>query len=141
MRRLHESSGPGRTGFRQKPANRRCVLIADSARRNRSGLTEKSRGSQKLPRWERAVAWEHSIATGARILLSSSLCADATVSKWSGIRKQSTCVRSRPLAALPAPRRVRGARRLPIFVDIARSEEHTSELQSLRHLVCRLLLE
>src|SRR5205814_8577833 len=26
-------------------------------------------------------------------------------------------------------------------LDIARSEEHTSELQSLRHLVCRLLLE
>src|ERR1035441_5663351 len=25
--------------------------------------------------------------------------------------------------------------------DYARSEEHTSELQSLRHLVCRLLLE
>src|SRR5258705_9391432 len=25
--------------------------------------------------------------------------------------------------------------------QIARSEEHTSELQSLRHLVCRLLLE
>src|SRR5205814_7326835 len=26
-------------------------------------------------------------------------------------------------------------------LDPARSEEHTSELQSLRHLVCRLLLE
>src|SRR5947199_2719988 len=26
-------------------------------------------------------------------------------------------------------------------VDVHRSEEHTSELQSLRHLVCRLLLE
>src|SRR5947199_1004832 len=26
-------------------------------------------------------------------------------------------------------------------LDCARSEEHTSELQSLRHLVCRLLLE
>src|SRR5205814_8033642 len=25
--------------------------------------------------------------------------------------------------------------------DLARSEEHTSELQSLRHLVCRLLLD
>src|SRR5262245_63282767 len=25
--------------------------------------------------------------------------------------------------------------------DLGRSEEHTSELQSLRHLVCRLLLE
>src|ERR1039458_10484204 len=28
----------------------------------------------------------------------------------------------------------------PDFVDTIRSEEHTSELQSLRHLVCRLLL-
>src|SRR5262245_63328661 len=27
------------------------------------------------------------------------------------------------------------------FVGLDRSEEHTSELQSLRHLVCRLLLE
>src|ERR1039458_3748830 len=27
------------------------------------------------------------------------------------------------------------------FLRYARSEEHTSELQSLRHLVCRLLLE
>src|SRR5262245_65029026 len=26
-------------------------------------------------------------------------------------------------------------------ISVARSEEHTSELQSLRHLVCRLLLE
>src|SRR5205814_8325246 len=29
----------------------------------------------------------------------------------------------------------------PVIVDSSRSEEHTSELQSLRHLVCRLLLE
>src|SRR5258705_6048355 len=30
----------------------------------------------------------------------------------------------------------------PVSPDyVARSEEHTSELQSLRHLVCRLLLE
>src|SRR5436853_3526152 len=28
-----------------------------------------------------------------------------------------------------------------LFADVHRSEEHTSELQSLRHLVCRLLLE
>src|SRR5438045_7343259 len=27
------------------------------------------------------------------------------------------------------------------FASVPRSEEHTSELQSLRHLVCRLLLE
>src|SRR5882724_2662451 len=40
----------------------------------------------------------------------------------------------RPRIDLPA--RARPERR-----DCARSEEHTSELQSLRHLVCRLLLE
>src|SRR5258705_8572112 len=28
-----------------------------------------------------------------------------------------------------------------LLIEILRSEEHTSELQSLRHLVCRLLLE
>src|SRR5215472_19225444 len=31
--------------------------------------------------------------------------------------------------------------RPPCFHNCPRSEEHTSELQSLRHLVCRLLLE
>src|SRR5262245_63802432 len=30
---------------------------------------------------------------------------------------------------------------LPFAGPVLRSEEHTSELQSLRHLVCRLLLE
>ena len=28
-----------------------------------------------------------------------------------------------------------------LLLKFSRSEEHTSELQSLRHLVCRLLLE
>src|SRR5471030_3552717 len=48
--------------------------------------------------------------------------------------------------ALPIYRRNHGAfgqrpgLRLPLHRR-ARSEEHTSELQSLRHLVCRLLLE
>src|SRR5262245_63438149 len=30
---------------------------------------------------------------------------------------------------------------IDLSIRLARSEEHTSELQSLRHLVCRLLLE
>src|SRR5205814_8884631 len=34
-----------------------------------------------------------------------------------------------------------GARAVVDRDRVARSEEHTSELQSLRHLVCRLLLE
>src|SRR5437899_5410131 len=40
-----------------------------------------------------------------------------------------------PVRAVPG-RRVHRRR-----ASLARSEEHTSELQSLRHLVCRLLLE
>src|SRR5205814_7754103 len=38
-------------------------------------------------------------------------------------------------------RRARTPQRLLFGVVVGRSEEHTSELQSLRHLVCRLLLE
>src|SRR5205814_7524314 len=58
--------------------------------------------------------------------------------------------RYRATAATPASRNipVNSARVYPRRNDttascrvVARSEEHTSELQSLRHLVCRLLLE
>src|ERR1039458_1832341 len=54
--------------------------------------------------------------------------------------KLSTSPRSTPQMERPWARRPRvctGAACLPS----SRSEEHTSELQSLRHLVCRLLLE
>src|SRR5437899_9930306 len=49
--------------------------------------------------------------------------------RWAGVEQflHSAEVVRRPLAVGEQPRR--------------RSEEHTSELQSLRHLVCRLLLE
>src|SRR5258705_9723234 len=40
-----------------------------------------------------------------------------------------------------APARRRGSLANIRWRSIRRSEEHTSELQSLRHLVCRLLLE
>src|SRR3712207_7863197 len=41
-----------------------------------------------------------------------------------------------PAAVPPVARRLRGA---PTAADPARSEEHTSELQSRQYLVCRLL--
>src|SRR5438045_6488755 len=41
----------------------------------------------------------------------------------------------------PRPRQAPGALGPLPCVPLDRSEEHTSELQSLRHLVCRLLLE
>src|SRR5205814_3783556 len=45
------------------------------------------------------------------------------------------------VAALRVAFRARDPFGLLIGGGVARSEEHTSELQSLRHLVCRLLLE
>src|SRR4029079_19836571 len=46
-------------------------------------------------------------------------------------------------AGHPVPRRGRGDVHdpTPTLLDHPRSEEHTSELQSLAYLVCRLLLE
>src|SRR5437899_3748498 len=43
--------------------------------------------------------------------------------------------------ALVHARHERRRRTLEELLGLRRSEEHTSELQSLRHLVCRLLLE
>src|SRR5438093_1658511 len=45
--------------------------------------------------------------------------------------------------SLQVPRPAPGERepRLPVVDQVQRSEEHTSELQSLTNLVCRLLLE
>src|SRR5437870_10828093 len=56
-----------------------------------------------------------------------------------GINSQVTCpLRCQRAAAFPASRGCREQLRLGSF---PRSEEHTSELQSRGHLVCRLLLE
>src|SRR5437016_8643883 len=53
-------------------------------------------------------------------------------SSWRRLRHRRRTIR----AAKPASLELKGARTLP-----PRSEEHTSELQSLTNLVCRLLLE
>src|SRR5258705_10110192 len=53
----------------------------------------------------------------------------------------TTLFRSR-CVGIPWHRSIRSAARIETAFEIGvRSEEHTSELQSLRHLVCRLLLE
>src|SRR5262245_64307429 len=55
----------------------------------------------------------------------------------------TTLFRARPRAAPAVPHQPRAPDRPGAAGQTrgARSEEHTSELQSLRHLVCRLLLE
>src|ERR1039458_10594462 len=55
----------------------------------------------------------------------------STLFPYTTLFRSTPCPRSTPPWARWTPRRRRRRR----------SEEHTSELQSLRHLVCRLLLE
>src|SRR5262245_65279619 len=66
----------------------------------------------------------------------------------SGRRFRCTVVRSKSISCTALPNWCCLAkvsryivRTEAIRISYARSEEHTSELQSLRHLVCRLLLE
>src|SRR5437016_11517131 len=59
-----------------------------------------------------------------------------------GVRVHGPLGRDRGCGSLPAERRrARGARLGDHRDRRSRSEEHTSELQSLTNLVCRLLLE
>src|SRR5207253_9979336 len=63
------------------------------------------------------------------------------------ISRREPLVRSRQTARVPGPARGRRMARASHWSDsywamaLVRSEEHTSELQSRGHLVCRLLLE
>src|SRR5258705_4773804 len=56
------------------------------------------------------------------------------------LSRRSRCCRGPVPWSAPGGRAASSCTSIPICHP-ARSEEHTSELQSLRHLVCRLLLE
>src|SRR5205814_8223592 len=81
-----------------------------------------------------------------RLLLARSRRRTTTSPRWSGHWRPAITRRSCAALITPPGSRwwrctisiSRLARTVPPFT---RSEEHTSELQSLRHLVCRLLLE
>src|SRR5687767_15719443 len=55
--------------------------------------------------------------------------------------QRATLLRGRAPGRRHHPSRGGSARRRPLCARYVRSEEHTSELQSLAYLVCRLLLE
>src|SRR5205823_13157588 len=70
---------------------------------------------------------------------------DATLRARGRRAAAGVVARGRREGVRPAGRRRRVERRgrslSPVGARVARSEEHTSELQSLAYLVCRLLLE
>src|SRR5262245_64367849 len=68
---------------------------------------------------------------------SSDLCGPAQEQQRSGGTTAASEERG-PREVLPCST---GDDPQPHLAKLSRSEEHTSELQSLRHLVCRLLLE
>src|SRR2546422_2959201 len=64
----------------------------------------------------------------------------STLFPYTTLFRSRAGVAPRPRPERP-PSRTRGRSRDPPAAGRARSEEHTSELQSRLHLVCRLLLE
>src|ERR1039458_10614433 len=88
------------------------------------------------PPGTRAEALEASGIKGVTRLASRRL-------RWLGRFSESRSGASRRSRRIANPPQVNNLphRNSPQRATTARSEEHTSELQSLRHLVCRLLLE
>src|SRR3989441_7257853 len=123
-------------------------------------LTERAR-----PRWGRLLKRIWVIAVGAAtagVALMLIISADARYIARAGIEEARLLLRRRPLdkliadTTMPAALRQRFALVLAArayaadslglavgktYTTYVRSEEHTSELQSLAYLVCRLLLE
>src|SRR5262245_64088429 len=108
----------------------------------------------------RRAFWRRDVQPGAGAPVTLPVTAGGDASRHSSPtiqRGEIPCIAiSRPLpCSAPSPRRASPSRprpagssawstaspSSPLIPPPARSEEHTSELQSLRHLVCRLLLE
>src|SRR5205814_10257564 len=116
-----------------------------------------------LPRWLSSTLLGVALAAGVAVRAqtpqpanpqsSGPVKVDSATISGLGARNIGSAAMSGRIAAIDA---VREGQRLTVYIGAAsggvwksvnggttykRSEEHTSELQSLRHLVCRLLLE
>src|ERR1039458_2784191 len=81
------------------------------------------------------------VTSAATSVRSAVMTATPVMTRW--VRPESSAVDSRSPCMVRVGSPVEGPTRCTskMTVGTSRSEEHTSELQSLRHLVCRLLLE
>src|SRR5438552_9785781 len=96
-------------------------------------LPKKQLRHEFLPLFPRIITFQLRAPSVSRILPRSTLLSQfldlGRVNRLSAIESSSSHTPGR------------GLRRVALFVETSRSEEHTSELQSPDHLVCRLLLE
>src|SRR2546422_4006666 len=117
-----------RTGLRTLGAEPRSIIEApDTLAHWQQNPGSEGRPTARLSRIHtarRCVAQERQIGTGERQMRAMILDAPR-----------------RPLRAADIPRPEPGPGQVLLAVENVRSEEHTSELQSRLHLVCRLLLE
>src|ERR1035438_9042403 len=89
----------------------------------------------EVPTLECTSASESSLVSDERIMLPSLYWREAVRTRRGAL---ATCYHGANPMCLAIPGKVA---ELYQAGGVSRSEEHTSELQSLRHLVCRLLLE
>src|SRR2546425_2299066 len=111
-----------------------------------SAIPEIPNGSVTSPRGSTAAAAHAGLKTDGTpdvaLLVSSTSCATAGVFTKNALRAAPVVYDADLLAERPGRMRaVAMNARVANACTGARSEEHTSELQSLAYLVCRLLLE
>src|SRR5262245_62643237 len=83
--------------------------------------------------------WSSDVCSSDLSVRASGLCSEAANTSASGLMRQFIDVPASPLGRRSGELHEMTA--VVLRQHVHRSEEHTSELQSLRHLVCRLLLE
>src|ERR1035441_4872539 len=102
-----------------------------------SGVLPNSNAPTSLPSPPEAAI---GAPTGRGAFRSSAVVLNRKPQSITGLPGKGACVgRPEPFWASGPRWACKGEATVPI--RLKRSEEHTSELQSLRHLVCRLLLE
>src|SRR5262245_62499993 len=96
----------------------------------------------RLWRWTGQGAGWHFVTLSARVSAQIRTERRAARSAWGSVRVTATVGKTSWKTSV-FPDSKSGRYLLPVKAQVraSRSEEHTSELQSLRHLVCRLLLE
>src|ERR1039458_10448401 len=89
-------------------------------------------------RSEAQLAADAAALAGARMLANSGMTSDPSAAT-DNLMTNAQILANAVATQVAQSNQVGG--RAPLAANGERSEEHTSELQSLRHLVCRLLLE
>src|SRR5262245_24677475 len=110
-----------------------------------SGIIEKFPAQTPVPKWRTQIGAGYSgpSVSGGKVYLTDRLLAGGASNPSDPFSPTLTKGVERVLCLNEADGKVlwKHEYECPYNISYPRSEEHTSELQSLRHLVCRLLLE